>query len=228
VRFIDQFSVLLFDLHGPLLFDQDRFGDNEDYHATYRALGGVSLDSAAVRASIESCLQGLTRDYNAESKYDDFPTLTEAFRTHTDVSDEDLPLLEAVFAEHERGRLSPTYADLLRRLAETHQLGVVSNICARPDAWIAAFESAGVKHLFKSMVFSSDGRSIKPSRLIFHRALAAFDSDARVLFVGDSLERDIRPARALGLGTAWIVPNGSSHPAADVVVSSALELEHVS
>ena len=47
---------------------------------------------------------------------------------------------------------------------------------------------------------------------------ATYRSQARVLFVGDSLERDIRPARALALSTAWVAPAGSSAPEADLVV----------
>ena len=47
---------------------------------------------------------------------------------------------------------------------------------------------------------------------------------AGVLFVGDSLERDIVPAKALGLATAWIAPAGSMHPAADVVVETLPDL----
>jgi putative hydrolase of the HAD superfamily len=48
-----------------------------------------------------------------------------------------------------------------------------------------------------------------------------------VLFIGDSLERDIVPAKALGLSTAWIAPFGSAALAADVVVESLPELVHL-
>jgi HAD superfamily hydrolase (TIGR01549 family) len=227
MRFIDQFSVVLFDLHGTLMFEQDRFDPSQNYYATYQALGGTRLDARSVRTAIETCLRGLQRDYDSTDMFDDFPTLAEAFRRYTHVQDDDLPLLVAVYAEHERGRLSAAYVEFLMRLAESHQLGIVSNICAPPDTWIAAFERVRIRDVFEAMVFSSEGRSIKPSHRIFRRALSAFDRDARVLFVGDNVERDIRPAHALGLGTAWIAPPGSRDPAADVVVETALELEHL-
>jgi FMN phosphatase YigB (HAD superfamily) len=54
--------------------------------------------------------------------------------------------------------------------------------------------------------------------------LLSFLTDARVLFVGDSLQRDIRPARLLGMATAWIAPRGSEASEADVVIESLPEL----
>jgi FMN phosphatase YigB (HAD superfamily) len=53
------------------------------------------------------------------------------------------------------------------------------------------------------------------------------DAGARVLFVGDSYERDIRPACSLGLRTAWIAPPGTKAREADVVIASLPELATV-
>ena len=77
------------------------------------------------------------------------------------------------------------------------------------------------------LVFSSEGRTIKPSPLIFQKALAQFGSDLPVLFIGDSLERDIIPAKALGLSTVWIAPEGAAHAAADYVVQSITDLGRI-
>jgi putative hydrolase of the HAD superfamily len=78
--------------------------------------------------------------------------------------------------------------------------------------------------LFTALVFSSEGRSIKPSPAIFRRALGHFPSTTAMLFIGDSLERDVIPAKALGLSTVWIAPPGSAHPAADRVVERLPDL----
>ena len=43
--------------------------------------------------------------------------------------------------------------------------------------------------------------------------------------MGDSLDRDIRPARSLGLQTAWIAPAGAAAREADVVIASLPDLE---
>lgn len=227
-RFLDRFGVILLDLNGTFMFGMDRFGPGEDYHATYRALGGDRLSRNAVMTIMADCCVGVLRDYDTPARFEDFPSIAEAFREYGKAEEEDLELLERVFASHELGQVPSTYVECLRRLAATHHLGLVSNICARPAPWVEYLERIGVLELFGCMVFSSAGRTIKPSLDLFRRARATFPADAPTLFVGDSLERDIVPARALGMGTAWIAPDGASADAADVVVPSLLELEHAS
>jgi FMN phosphatase YigB (HAD superfamily) len=225
VRYLDQFSVLLLDLNGTFMFGEDRFGPTEDFYATYRTVGGRRLSREALNAIMRSTCAGLVRDYETVAKYDDFPSVAEAFRTYGGARDEDVADLETVFAAHEIGFVPAAHAGFLRRVASTHQLGIVSNICARPAPWLAALEAAGLRQLFACTVFSSEGRSIKPSPVLFQRALKTVPQGARTLFAGDSLERDILPAKALGLATAWLAPQGSAHAAADVVVESLIELE---
>ena len=146
-------------------------------------------------------------------------------RRYADVPESELPLLEQVFALHERGSVPPAYAALLRRLSLTHQLGLVTNIWASKEAWLSEFDRAGISDVFTCKVFSSDFHSIKPSRTLFRHALQSFSADSRVLFVGDSLHRDIEPAKALGLATVWISTRGESSPYADYTLSSLLAIE---
>ena len=225
-RFLDQFDVVLLDLNGTFMFGHDRFGAGEDYFATYRMLGGQRLTRQSVAATMSGCLNGLLRDYDLPSRVDDFPTLAEAFREYGGAADEDIDLLERVFVEHERGVVPASHAQCLRRMRATHQVGVVSNICGRPGTWRAHFAAVGLRSVFTCTVFSSEGRSIKPSPRLFHTALAAFPPGIRAVFVGDNHERDIAPAHALDMATAWIAPPGSVSPVADIVVPSLLELEN--
>ncbi len=44
-----EFEAILFDLNGTLAEGYDRFGPEQDYHATYRRLGGRRLDAAMLR-----------------------------------------------------------------------------------------------------------------------------------------------------------------------------------
>ncbi len=75
-------------------------------------------------------------------------------------------------------------------------------------------------------MFSSDTDSIKPSPLLFRRAIAELGlAPAHILFVGDSLEADILPAKALGMGTAWVGAAAQPHPSADWTGASLIELE---
>lgn len=228
MRFLDQFDVVLLDLNGTFMFGEDRFGPTEDFYATYQAAGGRRLSPEALNTIVRSTCAGLARDYETVDKYDDFPSVVEALRTFGGAREEDLADLETVYAAHEIGFVPPAHAGFLRRVAATHQLGIVSNICGRPEPWLAALEADGLRGLFACTVFSSEGRSIKPSPRLFQRALRVVPPGARTLFTGDSLERDIIPAKALGLTTAWLAPQGSAHAAADVVVESLLDLEDLS
>jgi putative hydrolase of the HAD superfamily len=225
VRFLDQFDVVLLDMNGTFMFGHDRLGPEEDFHRTYRNLGGWKLDRPALTGIMRSTCDALLCAYDDPAHFDDFPTLREAFPQHGRAPADEIEILEQVFALHELGSCPPDHAEFLHRLAGTHRLGVVSNICAPPSAVETRLREAGLDGVFTHTTFSSAARSIKPSLGIFRRALAAFPADSRVLFVGDSLERDIRPARSLGLGTAWIAPQGSAAREANIVIPSLPDLE---
>jgi putative hydrolase of the HAD superfamily len=225
VRFLDQFDVVLLDMNGTFMFGHDRLGPEEDFHRTYRAVGGRTLDRPAVMAIMRTTCEALQSAYDDPAHFEDFPTLREALPRHGRAPPDEVETLEQVFALHELGSCPPEHLRFLHRLARTHHLGVVSNFCAPPSAVEARLREAGLEGVFTHTTFSSAARSIKPSPEIFRRALTAFGADARVLFVGDSLDRDIRPARSLGLGTAWIAPPGAEAPEADVVIASLPDLE---
>jgi putative hydrolase of the HAD superfamily/5'-nucleotidase len=224
-KLLDLFSVLLLDMNGTFMFGEDRFGSDEDFYTTYRACGGTILNPSHVRAAIRGCYEGMLHICRSPQNFDDFPSLAEGLHRYAGVHEAELPLLEQVFAAHERGYIPAAYAALLRRLSQTHQLGLVTNIWARKELWLSEFERAGIFDVFACKVFSSDFRSIKPSPVLFHYALRSFPSDSRILFVGDSLHRDIAPAKALGFATAWINPRGDHPSHADYILPNLLTIE---
>jgi HAD superfamily hydrolase (TIGR01509 family) len=227
-RFVDRYAVILFDMNSTFMFGEDRFGEDEDFFSSYTLLGGSRLDRHAVDTAIRRCYRGMSIDYEDSAKADDFPTLAEGLRHYADAMEADIPLLEAVFAFHERGHVPPDIAACLRRLSRTHRLGIVSNIWARKDPWLAEFDRAGIADIWDVIVFSSDSRSIKPSPRLFREAMDAFDVPVSdMLFVGDSLRVDIAPARSLDLGTVWITRSAEHHPLADRIAASILDLEHM-
>ena len=130
-KFLDQFSVLLLDMNGTFMFGEDRFGRDEDFHATYRALGGITLSPSQVGAALRGCYDAMLSISKLPERFDDFPFLAEALHRYTNVPEAEFTLLETVFATHERGFISTDYATLLCRLSQTHQLGLVTNIWAR-------------------------------------------------------------------------------------------------
>ena len=78
--------------------------------------------------------------------------------------------------------------------------------------------------ILAAAMFSTEVGAIKPSARPFLAALDAVGaSPDEVLFVGDSLERDILPARKLGMTTCLV---GTSAPgvAADFHIQSIAEL----
>jgi FMN phosphatase YigB (HAD superfamily) len=227
MRFLDNFSVILLDMNSTFMFGHDRFGPEEDFYVTYRATGGRALRRDRLYEIMRATMEPFLHDYYDPKRFDDFPSLAEAFRRYGGAEKDDIPDLERVFAAHEMGQVPPDHEAFLREVSRTHHLGIVSNICARPEPWLAYFAETGLLSLFKTLVFSSECSSIKPSPVLFQRALASVPQDSSILFVGDSLDRDIIPAKALGLHTAWIAPPGSAHPTADIVVEALPQLLQV-
>jgi len=92
---------------------------------------------------------------------------------------------------------------VLGRLAERYRLGVVSNFYGNVGRILS---EAGIAPLLGVVVDSTQVGWMKPDRRIFEHALAALGTAPQMtLHVGDSYERDVCAARAVGLRTAWLV-----------------------
>ena len=213
-----RYSALLLDMNGTFMFGHDRFGSDQDYHATYRALGGRRLGPPAVHGAITSCYETLETIYNDARCFDSFPKVRDQLRTlpeTRDLPETELALLEEVVASHELGRVPEEYAETLRNLARTHRLGLVTDIWSRKGPYLEELSRAGVLDLFAVAVFSSDGTSVKPSRKLFDRAVASLCLPrSAVVVVGDSLSRDVEGAKRAGLETVWIDRRGQGSPKA--------------
>ena len=205
MRFIDRFQAILFDMNGTFMFGHDRLGAEEDFFATYRSLGGCRLTSDEVRSHVLRICAGLQRDYNDPERFDSFPTLNDAVSTYGRLDGEDARDISNVIAAHEVGRVPPWAATTLRAISATHALAVVTNVWAPAEAWNEEFARSGLSQVFRCRIFSSALGVVKPSFRMFSTALEQMHVEpSRALFIGDSMERDIRPARKLGLGTVFV------------------------
>lgn len=114
---------------------------------------------------------------------------------------------------------------VLARLAPLYRLGVVSNFYGNVRRILA---DAEILPLLSAVADSTHVGCMKPDRRIFKHALADLGTEpAATLHVGDSYERDVCAARAIGLRTAWLVPAAKrpQHDAsADLIIASLDEL----
>jgi FMN phosphatase YigB (HAD superfamily) len=207
-RFIDDYRAIVLDMGNTFMFGADRFGDGEDYHATYRQLGGAALGPDELRAAITDVLDRMIRAFSDPARYDDFGSI-HRFLADAGVPDrhppEEVDLIVEVFGRHELGTVSPAYADVLHQLRRTHPLGIVSDVWAPSRFFEAELTRAGVRDLFTVRAWSSDGLSVKPSPRLFRKALDALGvAPAGAVYVGDSLRRDVAGAKAVGMAAVWI------------------------
>ncbi len=197
--------VLLLDMNGTFMFNEDRFGAEQDYHATYRSLGGTALDAPSLHRIITEAYDVLDYFYLDYAFIDKFPELESVLDKYSEIPPDERHLIIETFARHERGTISAPYIECLHSLTQTHRLGLVANIWSPKDLWLQYFEETGIHGLFEALVFSSDGRSIKPSPKPFRQALAHMNCAAEeTLFVGDDFLCDMQGAKALGMKTVWI------------------------
>jgi len=90
------------------------------------------------------------------------------------------------------------------------RLGVVSNGCGNVEVLCAEL---GYAPYLSAIVDSRRVGLYKPDPAIFIFAAAKIGVPARsIMMVGDSFDRDIRPARSLGMMTAWLVDEASRCP----------------
>ncbi|MEZ0486394.1 HAD family hydrolase [Fibrella aquatica] len=207
-RFIDQFDVILLDLMDTLMFGGNRFSEEQDYAQTYRKLGGTYHSNNEVQWVIRQVYETMSEHYADPAYHENFKPASTYLAETLDalgLPQTDAPRLHNVFAHHELGHVPDRHCEALHQLAKTHRLGLVSNLWSEKALFVRVFRQCRIHHLFDTLVFSSDHSLVKPSPKIFQKALAHFDHPPhRILFIGDSPDRDMAGAEALGLGTLLV------------------------
>lgn len=116
---------------------------------------------------------------------------------------------------------------LLKRLRGLFKMGVVSNFYGNVST---ICQEAGLADSLATILDSTQLGFGKPNPEIFRRALKALDVVAEEsIFIGDSYDRDILPARRLGMKTIWVKGPNPRLPSdtgpVDNWISSLTELE---
>jgi FMN phosphatase YigB (HAD superfamily) len=119
--------------------------------------------------------------------------------------------------------------EILRELSARFQLGIVSNFYGNLEQ--VCIET-GVASFMSVMVDSACVGFIKPDPRIFQAALTQLQLDPReAIFVGDSLPRDMKGARGLGMPHIWLVSDhaGPLAPCCpdDLTIKSLADLREV-
>ena len=226
-RLIDQYEAILFDLCDTFMFGVDRYGPEHDLAATYYELGGNAIPHAVADRILRQTVERILGAYQDPAFVENFPSVRELLLQDPHV--EDLPdreqgILERVIAVHETGRVPGAHAAVLRQLARSHRLGIVSNIWSRPPVFLEQIHEAGLENVFATKIFSSDLGVLKPCPRIFEKALEELGCEPRqTLFVGDNAVADIFGAAKVGIDGVWINARVKSFPVDDIRPKAVIE-----
>ncbi|MFC7215655.1 HAD family hydrolase [Saliphagus sp. GCM10025334] len=197
-------TTVYFDLDGTLLEYTTPFDD---------LLAGVlSEDPSPELAEYfsDQVLEGIT-----EIEPDPYERAFEAACDRYGVSG-DPPSLAAdyVALEASSTTIDPAVRRLLESVADRHRTGILTNGDG-PMQW-RKIEEHGLDEIVDEVIVSNDLGARKPDPEIFEEAKARLPADA-YLYVGDTYEHDIVPAREQGFETVYV--GDEERPEASVAAS---------
>ena len=132
----------------------------------------------------------------------------------------------------EAERPYPDARACLETLAKTYRIGIIANQPPGSEARLAQF---GLLPFIEVIAASAEEGVAKPDYRIFQAALRkAKTQPHKAMMIGDRLDNDIRPAKALGMGTVWIKQGFSAYASVrsdaeqpDYTVGSLTELMNI-
>jgi len=203
--------AILFDMGGTL--DGDGLHWLDRFERLY-ALAGVGLPRETLRAAFDEAERQAASDQSMAAAH-----LDEMIDRHVGwqlkyLSRDDARLrreLVAGFVTPVRDASAANVRLLSALQARGLRLGVVSNGCGNVDRLC---EDLGYASSLSLIVDSRRVGLCKPDPAIFRYAAARLDLPTRsIMMVGDSFDRDVRPAKAIGMQTAWLAgPAGRECP----------------
>ena len=123
----------------------------------------------------------------------------------------------------------PGAKEALERLCERYVCAVASNAgLSDGDLMARALDRVGLRRFFQHFLTNKELGAEKPDPEFFREILRRLGIEPQeCIMVGNSYEKDIAPAKRVGLRTIWLSEDGTAedHPCADVIIRSMTELE---
>ena len=198
--------AILFDMGGTLDGDGVHWLDRFD--ALYQEFG-TELTRAAIRGAFDEAERRATLDDEiASSDLAQMIALHVRWQlAHLGLTDPGLERhLIKGFVEPVRAAATANAQLLASLVARGLKLGVVSNGCGNVDQLCADF---GYTPYLSVIIDSRRVGLFKPDPAIFIHAAEKLGGDpGAMMMVGDSFDRDVRPAKTAGMKTAWLQSAG--------------------
>jgi HAD superfamily hydrolase (TIGR01509 family) len=194
--------AILFDMGGTLDGDGQHWLDR--FVALYRD-SGVDLPRETLRGAFDEAERRANRDDTIASA--NFNEMIELYVTwqldHLGLTSARLKQdLVAGFSKPVRKAVASNVRLLAELVERGFELGVVSNGCGNVERLCADF---GYTPFLSVIVDSRRVGIFKPDPAIFAHAVEKLGRDAgEIMMVGDSFDRDVRPAKQIGMKTAWL------------------------
>jgi HAD superfamily hydrolase (TIGR01493 family) len=212
-------ELVLLDVGGPV-YDDERYA-----RALRRAAGelaGAPLDPAEFQAAYDATRAAQCGGLRAAIAARFLPPVDRAT----------LSALAERYWEYDADALHPDVRPALETLAGRYRLAIVAN---QREQALNALRRDGLDGFFDVIALSAAVGAEKPDPAIFRYALdRAGVPPARAAHVGNRLDTDIRPARALGMRTVWVLrgeappePTPAQLAEADAAIHSLAELPAV-
>ena len=207
-------------------------------------IGGVLYDDRVYAEAWRRALREAGGDFTDAAFDDEYAACRagqdRSFRVHLATAflgpDPDLRALEARAARYWQYPPSALHADVVPTLHGLldagYRLGVIAN---QPSQVRAAMDRDGLVGFFEVWGVSDDLGLHKPDPALFRRTLElAGVAGERTVMVGDRLDYDMRPARAAGMHTVWLLrgeapddPTPSQLAEPDVAIEELQQLPNV-
>ena len=155
-----------------------------------------------------------------------FTSLAEE-RGHDPAVGREIARIYARERDHTNVSFLPGAADLLPTVTESYASGIVTN--GSPAMQRQKLQSLGIEELFEPIVFAGYDTAPKPDPEPFERALSGLGTTPeKTLYVGNSVDSDVRGARRAGLPVAWLsngVPDPDPQP--DYTLDTLADLRRI-